>query len=153
MARRGLCLDIGKRARKEVKYNVEALQKEQMARLGREEEDISGVSDGGNKKRKTMIDQDWTMIDRCAAGVKSGKPGPADFLLRRLIEMERTRAGAQACETFEFRGGGDCYFIGRYDASGMIVGECSEDGDADAEVSTYRFVPRCSSICSAYMNS
>ena len=129
----GFVLDIGKRARKEVKYNVEALQKEQMARLGREDEDSSGVSDGGNKKRKTMIDQDWTMIDGCAAGVKSGKPGPADFLLRRLIEMERTRAGAQACETFEFRGGGDCYFIGRYDASGMIVGECSEDGDADAE--------------------
>ena len=130
-------LDVGKRARPVVSYNEDEAQRERNRRVRELEEEERQRKLESKQAEK---DEGWTpnpkmkktmTMDGDTSQIKGGKPGPADFLLRRLIEESQLQRGggdAGVVDTFEFRDR-DAYYQGRYDSDGSIVAEIDEGGE------------------------
>jgi len=102
-------LEIGKRERKAVTYNDPG---------GKHDDSEEEGWSSKKQKSTTAGDADPTM---------KGEPGPADFLLKRLIEEARTQGSV-----FSYRQGDDD-FQGQYDSDGMIVGEYLDGDDEEVQ--------------------
>jgi SWI/SNF-related matrix-associated actin-dependent regulator of chromatin subfamily A member 5 len=131
-------LDIGRRERKAVQYNVDELQRQQGRRATEIQEEKKEERRRRQREGEETKDVGWVpdpkmqkALDLSSASIKGGKPGPADLLLRRLIEDDRKRGGDHA--TFQYRMSVDSYFNGRYGRDGLIQGDVMEESDREED--------------------